>query len=145
MKKDADVIPYNKIRKFKITRIYERQLSKGVCYYYQVTKEYLTYTDKVWVKADSCYLDSDENTCCEQTKGETRITLSKEGDEIYIPSERFQVKDIHAMVCQCKKCSSLWDDMFSSMSNDVKIINSNPKAKGEVLNKKQFKERMGIK
>ena len=142
MKEAKNVLPYDKNRKFKIVSIYERQLSKGVCYYYQVIKEYINYTDKVWVKAGICYVDKNKETCCEQKVDDTRISLAKENDEIYVPCERFQVKDYHAMICECKKCAGLWDDMLDSMSNDVNIINSNPKAVGEVLTKDELKSRL---
>ena len=142
MKEAKNVLPYDKNRKFKIVNIYKRQLSKGVCYYYQVIKEYINYTDKVWVKAGICYVDNNKETCCEQEVDDTRISLAKENDEIYIPNEVFQVRDYHAMVCQCKKCSSLWDDMLDTMSDNVKIINSNPKAAGEILTKDELKGRL---
>jgi hypothetical protein len=142
VKEAKNVLLYDKNKKFKIVSIYERQLSKGVCYYYQVIKEYINYTDEVWVIASNCYVDKNKETCCEQEAGDTCISLAKENDEIYIPSKLFQVKDYHAMICQCKKCIGIWDDILDTMSDDVKIINSNPKAAGEVLTKDELKGRL---
>jgi len=138
-------LPYDKDRQFEVVDIFERQLTRGVCYYYKVIKEYKEYTDEVWIGASSCYLDSNKVKCCEQEKDNTRITLiKKKGEKVYIPSKLFQVDDYHAMFCSCKKCKNIWKEFAKALNDNTKIINSNPKKAGEVLTKSEFKERMGI-